>query len=406
MVLPIYVALERIDPRVVEAAHDLYATRCHAFRQVVLPLSLPGVFAGVLMTFVPVSADYVNAQVLGGTRQHDDRQRHPDRSTWSTTTTRPPSALSFMLMAILLIGIFATPGRWAPRTCWRWRPDERTAHQTADSDRARAASRRPAISSWRKASVATPGPSWSGCSCRSRCMIAVQLQRHQRPLQHHLAGLHAQVVRQAVRLPGPHQALFNTRSIGAAHHAHRRRRSAPCSASRWAATGSAGSGATQPGDVRRDLRRPSSSWARRCCRCSSRSTWPLRLRPRRSSRTSCSRISFVAITVRARVLDPGPAASRRPRATSARTRWTTFRLVTFPMIFPASWRAACWRSRCRSTTSSSPASPAATTATFPLWIWGATRVGMPPQVNVMGTLIFVVGVLIAITNIILARRRS
>ncbi|MBN3585529.1 ABC transporter permease, partial [Algoriphagus aestuarii] len=44
--------------------------------------------------------------------------------------------------------------------------------------------------------------------------------------------------------------------------------------------------------------------------------------------------------------------------------------------------------------------------TFPLWIWGSTRVGIPPQVNVMGTLIFVVGVLLAITNIILARRRS
>ena len=66
MVLPIYVALERIDPRLVEAAYDLYATRVSAFRKVILPLSLPGVFAGVLITFVPVSSDYVNAHILGG----------------------------------------------------------------------------------------------------------------------------------------------------------------------------------------------------------------------------------------------------------------------------------------------------------------------------------------------------
>src|SRR5690349_21923272 len=67
MVLPIYVALERIDPRVVEAARDLYANPATAFRRVIFPLALPGVFAGVLMTFVPASSDYVNSELLGGT---------------------------------------------------------------------------------------------------------------------------------------------------------------------------------------------------------------------------------------------------------------------------------------------------------------------------------------------------
>jgi len=65
MVLPIYVALERIDPRLVEAARDLYANPATAFRKVVFPLALPGVFAGVLMTFVPASSDYVDSAVLG-----------------------------------------------------------------------------------------------------------------------------------------------------------------------------------------------------------------------------------------------------------------------------------------------------------------------------------------------------
>jgi spermidine/putrescine transport system permease protein len=64
--LPLYVALERIDKRLVEAAKDLYSSRWRAFRHVVWPLSLPGVFAAFLLTFVPATGDYVNAAVLGG----------------------------------------------------------------------------------------------------------------------------------------------------------------------------------------------------------------------------------------------------------------------------------------------------------------------------------------------------
>jgi spermidine/putrescine transport system permease protein len=64
--LPLYVALERIDKRLVEAAKDLYASRWQAFRRVVWPLSLPGVFAAFLLTFVPATGDYVNAALLGG----------------------------------------------------------------------------------------------------------------------------------------------------------------------------------------------------------------------------------------------------------------------------------------------------------------------------------------------------
>ncbi len=105
MVLPIYVALERIDPRVLEAARDLYATPVQVFRKVVFPLSLPGVFAGVLMTFVPTSSDYVNSELLGSSSttmigqviqaQYLRSQNYPTAS-----------ALSFTLMAVLLVGIF------------------------------------------------------------------------------------------------------------------------------------------------------------------------------------------------------------------------------------------------------------------------------------------------------------
>ncbi|MGC5012438.1 ABC transporter permease [Streptosporangium sp. DT93] len=106
MILPIYVALERVDPKVIEAAQDLYAARREAFTRIVLPLSLPGVFAGVLMTFVPMTADYVNASILGG----------PDNTMigniiqveYLTNGDYPTAAaLSFALMAAMLIGIFA-----------------------------------------------------------------------------------------------------------------------------------------------------------------------------------------------------------------------------------------------------------------------------------------------------------
>jgi spermidine/putrescine transport system permease protein len=65
MVLPIYVSLEKIDVRLVDAAKDLYSSPSRAFRKVVLPLSLPGVFAGSLLTFIPAAGDFINAQLLG-----------------------------------------------------------------------------------------------------------------------------------------------------------------------------------------------------------------------------------------------------------------------------------------------------------------------------------------------------
>ncbi|MEU6414544.1 ABC transporter permease [Microbispora sp. NPDC046933] len=106
MVLPMYVALERIDPRVLEAAQDLYASRFQTFLRVVLPLSLPGVFAGVLMTFVPATSDYVNASVLGGT--NTTMIGNVIQNQYLVTQDYPTaSALSFTLMALLLVGIFA-----------------------------------------------------------------------------------------------------------------------------------------------------------------------------------------------------------------------------------------------------------------------------------------------------------
>jgi spermidine/putrescine transport system permease protein len=65
MTLPLYASLERIDPRLLEGASDLYASPFTGFRKVTLPLSIPGVVAGTLLTFIPAAGDYINSQLLG-----------------------------------------------------------------------------------------------------------------------------------------------------------------------------------------------------------------------------------------------------------------------------------------------------------------------------------------------------
>jgi spermidine/putrescine transport system permease protein len=105
MVLPIYVALERVDPALLEASADLYASKVSAFLRVIFPLSIPGVFAGVLLTFVPVAADYVNASILGGT--NTTMIGNVIQTEYFTNLDYPTAAaLSFILMAGLLIGVF------------------------------------------------------------------------------------------------------------------------------------------------------------------------------------------------------------------------------------------------------------------------------------------------------------
>ena len=97
--LPLYVALERIDRRLVEAAKDLYATKAMAFRKVVLPLSFPGIFAAVILTFVPATGDYVNSTILGGAADHDDRPDHPGLLPRAARSTPVAAAMSVILMA-------------------------------------------------------------------------------------------------------------------------------------------------------------------------------------------------------------------------------------------------------------------------------------------------------------------
>jgi spermidine/putrescine transport system permease protein len=65
MVLPLYASLEKIDPRLIEAGSDLYANPVTTFRKVTLPLAMPGLVAGTLLTFIPAAGDYINSELLG-----------------------------------------------------------------------------------------------------------------------------------------------------------------------------------------------------------------------------------------------------------------------------------------------------------------------------------------------------
>ena len=102
MLLPIYVSLEKIDIRLVDAAADLYSPFRRTFRKVILPLSLPGVFAGTLLTFIPATGDFINAELLGNPQTsvigNVVQTQFLERNDYPTA-----AAISFVLMAIITV---------------------------------------------------------------------------------------------------------------------------------------------------------------------------------------------------------------------------------------------------------------------------------------------------------------
>jgi spermidine/putrescine transport system permease protein len=102
MILPLYASLERIDHRLLEAGYDLYGRRRDVFFRVTLPLSMPGVVAGTLLTFIPAAGDFINAELLGTPNQYMIgnviQSRFLELNDYPTA-----AALSFILMAIMLV---------------------------------------------------------------------------------------------------------------------------------------------------------------------------------------------------------------------------------------------------------------------------------------------------------------
>jgi spermidine/putrescine transport system permease protein len=109
MVLPLYVGLEKIDRRMIEAAGDLYANRVLAFLRVTFPLSLPGVVAGSLLTFIPAVGDFINADIIGARSPQVAMVGNVIQRLFLSVNDFPAAAaLGFVLVAgtMLLVGVY------------------------------------------------------------------------------------------------------------------------------------------------------------------------------------------------------------------------------------------------------------------------------------------------------------
>jgi spermidine/putrescine transport system permease protein len=116
-------------------------------------------------------------------------------------------------------------------------------------------------------------------------------------------------------------------------------------------------------------------------------------------------MSFVAITVRARVVGLDPSVEDAAKDLGAGP-WDTFRLVTLPMIMPGVVAGAMLAFALSIDDFITTEFTSGSFVTYPLWIWSVSRQGLPPQVNVMGSIIFAVGVLFAVVNSVVSRRRA
>ena len=104
MILPLYVSLEKIDPRLIEASKDLYSSNTRSFTKVILPLSMPGVLAGSLLVFIPASGDFINADYLGSTQT--TMIGNVIQKQFLVVKDYPAAAaLSLVLMVIILVGV-------------------------------------------------------------------------------------------------------------------------------------------------------------------------------------------------------------------------------------------------------------------------------------------------------------
>ena len=104
MILPLYVSLEKIDPRLLEASKDLYSTGPRAFGKIILPLSMPGVLAGSMLVFIPSVGDFINVDYLGST--NNTMIGNIIQKQFLVVKDYPAAAaISFVLMAIILVGV-------------------------------------------------------------------------------------------------------------------------------------------------------------------------------------------------------------------------------------------------------------------------------------------------------------
>lgn len=101
MVLPLYASLSKVDPALVEAAGDLYASPFAGFFKVTWPLSMPGIVSGTLLTFIPATGDYINAELLGST--NDRVIGNVIQSQFTDANNLPVAAALSVLLSVLIV---------------------------------------------------------------------------------------------------------------------------------------------------------------------------------------------------------------------------------------------------------------------------------------------------------------
>jgi len=106
MVLPLYASLEKVDPRLMEAGGDLYASPIQTFRLVTLPLALPGLVAGTLLTFIPAAGDYINAELLGNPRTRMVGNEIQDLFAAGALPTASAMSVSLMVIIVFLVLVY------------------------------------------------------------------------------------------------------------------------------------------------------------------------------------------------------------------------------------------------------------------------------------------------------------
>ena len=106
MVLPLYASLEKVDPQLMEAGQDLYASPFQTFRLVTLPLALPGLVAGTLLTFIPAAGDYINAELLGNPRTRMVGNEIQDLFAAGALPTAAAMSVSLMVIIVTMVLVY------------------------------------------------------------------------------------------------------------------------------------------------------------------------------------------------------------------------------------------------------------------------------------------------------------
>ena len=394
MILPLYAAPGADRPRLLEAGYDLYGRRRDVFLRVTLPLSMPGVVAGTLLTFIPAAGDFINAELLGTPKQFMIGNVIQSRYL-EVATTRPPAALSFLLMAFMLIIvlIWARIGRGGDRGAAAAR-DRRARSR---DDRGAAAARQ--VLDWLLNVYAGAGAALPAGADRGHPRLLVQ--QPGRPLQLHLAGVLARRLEGPVRGPGHRRRALTSIEIAALSTV-----------------------------VATDPRHAHRAGARALRVQGPRAGQLLHLHPARHARGRAGRgaavavpqlgspqlgfatiliahimfnLSFVIITVRSRLIGFDRSLEEAAQDLGA-TPWETFRLVTLPLIMPGVISAGLLAFALSIDDFVITNFNAGSTITFPLFIWGAARVAIQPQIYVIASMIFLFTVAMMLLTVWQQRR--